>query len=447
MKRIRVLGAVTVAALATSGLAACTSSSGSGSSASTISIVEYQQTRADAVKKLIPEFEKEMAAKGQKIKVNLITDILTDAQFATKITQEFHAGTAPDVIDVGATTIPGYASAGYLLQLDASLNKWSGWKTFYPNVKTSTKQPDGHYYSIPHEANVQNLFFRKDVLTSMGIDTSQPKTWPDLISRLKQISAKTGQASIVLPAGTAWGGGTWAEGFLPLMAGTGSTFYNEKTGKWTLSSKGLTDTFDLYSQLTKQKLLPVQDLLNPNPWQPTKYVDFVKGTLPISAQGTWGWRYDWGPQGAAPIPNLTDKVTTWDYPALANGTKPYSVGGVGFAYGINAKSKNTDAATEFAEWLSSGSAVAQQLVAVGAAAPRSGITKIEPYASQPTLLDAEVQLKTSVLAPTGDGADQVSQAVQDATEKILTGSADGQQAAAFFKSEASNLLGSSLVAK
>jgi multiple sugar transport system substrate-binding protein len=436
---------------ATTLLTAC-SSGPSGSSASsggttTIKIVEYQQARADIMKKLIPQFEKDMAAQGKKIKVDLIADILTDAQFKTKITQQFHSGTAPDLIDTGATNIAGYAGAGYLLELDDALHEWSGWKTFYPTVKKVMKQPDGHYYAIPHEASVQSLFYRKDVLESMGISTSQPKTWDELIGRLKKVTVKTGEPSIVIPAGTAWGGGTWSEGFLPIVAGTGSTFYDAKTGKWKVESKGLTATFELYSELVDNKLLPVQDLLNPNPWEPTKYVDFVKGTLPVSAQGTWGWRYDWGPDGAAPIKDVQEKVATWDYPSLIDGTEPYSVGGGGYVYAVNAKSKSPDAAIAFAQWLASGKPLARQLVKTGAAAPRSGISGIEPYKSEPTLLDAEAKLKTSVPAPVGDGADQVSQAVQDATEKILTGDANGKQAAKSFAADAASLLGNSLVAQ
>jgi multiple sugar transport system substrate-binding protein len=446
MKRNRVFSAVAAAAVLAGTLTAC-SSGGDDSGPVTIKILEYQQARADAIKKLIPDFEKDMADKGKKIKVELVADILTDSQFKTKITQQLHSGTAPDVLDMGATYVSGFAGAGYLLELDSALEKWSDWKDFYPTVKDVAKQPDGHYYSIPHEASVQSLFYRKDVLESMGIDTSQPKTWDDLISRLKQVTAKTGKPSIVIPAGTAWGGGTWSEGFLPLVAGTDSTFYDQKTGKWTLSSKGLSATFDLYAELVKDNLLPVQDLLNPNPWEPTKYKEFPEGTLPVAAQGTWGWRFDWGPDGSAPIDDVQQKVATWDYPALGGGSKPYSVGGGGFIYAVNAKSKHAEAATEFAKWLATGKPLAEQLVKTGAAAPRTGISDIEPYKSEPTLLDAEAKLKTSVAAPVGDGADQVSQAVQNATEKILTGDANGKQAAESFRKEAAELLGNSLVAE
>ena len=444
MRRRRVLAAMTALGLSVGSLTACSNDDNSDGPV-TIKLLEYQKTRADVVKKLLPQFESEMAKQGKQIKVELVADPLTDDQFKTKITQQLHSGTAPDVIDMGGSYVTGLAGAGYLLKLDDYLDDWAGWGKYYQSVRDGAKQPDGGYYSIPHEASVQSLFYRKDVLKKMGIDTSQPKTWDELISRLKQISAKTGEPSIVMPAGTAWGGGSWSEGFEPIVAGTASTLYDAKTSKWKTRSDGLTASFELYAELTKAKLLPVQDLLNPNPWEPTKYTKFPAGTLPVAAQGSWGWKYDWGPDGSAPIKNLEQKVATWDYPALVAGTKPYSIGGGGFGYSINAKTKNADAAVELAQWLSSAEPMAKQLVAVGSAAPRSDLASVAPYKDESTLLDAEAKLDTAVVAPTGDGADQISQAVQDATEKILLGKANGRQAADAFAKQANELLGENRV--
>lgn len=447
MKRSRVLLAVTTAALLTGVLAACSDSddSATGDGPVTIRLLEYQQARADAIEPLLPEFEQAMADEGKDIEVELILDPLTDEQFRTKITQQFHSGTAPDVIDMGGTHVTGFAGAGYLLELDEYLDEWDAWGEYYEPVKDAARQVDGHFYAVPHEANVQSLFYRKDVLEQLGIDTSQPQTWDDLIARLEQVTAQTGEPSIVIPAGTAWGGGTWTEGFLPIAAGTGSTFYDEETGRWTLESDGLTASFELYARLVEAGLLPVQDLLNPNPWEPTKYVRFPEGTMPVAAQGTWGWRYDWGPEGTAPIENVQEKVATWDYPALVPGTEPYSISGGGFAFGISAETEHAEAAMALATWLSTGEAAAEQLAAIGAAAPHPGIAGIEPYASDPSLLDAEEKVRTGIRAPFGDGADQVSQAVQSATEGILLGDADGEQAAATFAEEAAELLGDALV--
>ncbi|PSL08064.1 carbohydrate ABC transporter substrate-binding protein (CUT1 family) [Haloactinopolyspora alba] len=447
MQRNRVFPAVTAAALAVGMLAACSDSDDGTSGPVTIKLLEYQQARADVVEKLIPRFESAMAEQGKDIQVELVTDPLTDDQFRTKITQQFHSGTAPDVVDMGGSHVTGFAGAGYLLQLDEYLNEWPTWEKYYSAVKQKAEQVDGHYYSLPHEASVQSLFYRKDVLEEMGIDTSQPQTWDELIGRLKKVTAETGKPSIVIPAGTAWGAGTWSEGFLPIVAGTDSTFYDREAGKWTLESDGLSATFDLYAELTKAGLLPTQALLNPNPWEPTKYKQFPEGTLPVAAQGTWGWRYDWGPNGAAPIKNVKDKVATWNYPALTPGGEPYSISGGGYNYGVNAETENPDAAVELVKWLSSDKAAAEQLTAIGAAAPHPGISDVEPYKSQPTLLDAEAKLEDSIVAPEGDGNTRVSQAVQSATESILLGKADGAEAASAFAQDAAELLGENLVAK
>jgi multiple sugar transport system substrate-binding protein len=405
----------------------------------TLTLVEYQKPRADAVAKLLPEFEAAMSKRGHDVKVTLTRDILPDDQFKTKITQQYNAGQAPDVADYGAPFVPGFAGAGYLLDLTPYLKKWPEWASFYPTVTNQIVQPDGKTYALPHEANTQSLFYRKDVLSKLGVSTTQPKTWPELVTVLKQITQKTGQPAIVIPAGTAWGGGTFGEGFLNVMLGTGSKLYNEQSKKWVIQSPGLTQTFNHYEELTKDKLLPVQALLNPEPWQPTKYRAFPAGTLPVAAQGTWGWRFDWGPDGSAPIPGLLDKVATWDYPSSDG--NPYSVGSVAFSYAVSAKTEHPDEAVELAKWLSSGKAMATQLVAVGAAAPRSGIDNIEPYRSQPALIATGKQLATSRSFPPRPGQDQIAQAVAEATEGILTGKLDGAAAAKAFAENAQDLLG------
>ncbi|MFJ3363657.1 ABC transporter substrate-binding protein [Streptomyces anthocyanicus] len=446
MRRNRVLAGAAAGMLLGGALTAC-SSSAEDDGPVTVKLLEFQEARAEVVEDLIPRFEKEMAKQGKEIKVELVADPLTDEQFRTKITQELHSGSAPDVIDMGGTNVTGLAGAGYLLNLDDHLDGWDGWDQYYPSVKEGARQPDGSFYSIPHEASIQSLFYREDVLKRLGVDTSQPRTWDELIGRLKQVRAKTGEAPLVLPAGTAWGGGSWSEGFLPVMAGTGSTFYDAKTKKWDVRSPGLSAAFGLYAKLVAADLLPVRDLQNPNPWEPTKYEKFVEGTLPVAAQGSWGWKYDWGPEGAAPIEDVRDKVGTWDYPALVPGTEPYSVGGGGFGYSVNADSAHADAAVELAKWLSSGTALAEQLAAVGAVAPRKDLADTAPYKDEPSLIEAERKLGSSVQPPRGDGEDQVSQAVQEATEKILSEDADGDEAADTFATEAEELLGDARVAR
>src|SRR5215207_7991498 len=412
MARRQTLAALVALLTAAGGLTACgdgDAGSGKAGGPVTLTLVEYQKPRADAVAKLLPEFEAEMTKQGRDVKVQLIRDILPDDQFKTKITQQYNAGEAPDVTDYGAPFVPAFAGAGYLLDLTPYLEKWDGWESFYPDIRKQIVQPDGKTYALPHEANTQSLFYRKDVLDKLGISTAQPTSWEGLIGRLKEITAKTNQPAIVLPDGKSWGGGAFGEGFLNVMLGTSSTLYNTDSKKWVIESEGLNQTFKIYEELAKNKLLPTQSLLNPEPWQPTKYKAFPAGTLPVAAQGTWGWRYDWGPEGAAPIPGLSTKVATWDYPSSDG--KPYAVSSVAFSYAVTAKTKHPDEAVELAKWLSSGKAMAEQLVAVGAAAPRTGVDDIAPYSSQPQLIATGKQLAASRSFPPRPGQDEIAQAV------------------------------------
>lgn len=445
MKRNRAVAVALTSLVAAAGLSACSAGDEGGDGPVTISIMEYQQTRIDIVEKLIPGFEAEMKEQGRDVTVNLIADQLNDEQFKTKITQQFIAGEAPDVIDMGESLVPGFAGAGYLAPLDEYLEEWDGWEHYYPEFKDASVRQDGKIYSLLNTSGVLNLFYREDILTELGVDTSQPQTWDELIERLKEVRDLTGDTPIVLPAGSAWGGGTWNEGFQPLLGGTDQDYYDPETGKWDLESPGFAAVFDLYADLAEEDLLPVQDLLNPNPWQPTKYEKFPAGEIQVAAQGTWGWKFDWGPEGATPIPELTDKVSTWQFPGLRDGDEPFGWLNLGGVYTIPESSEHKEEAMLLMKYLTTGEPLAEQLVASGAASPRDDISDVKPYADEPELLQAGVDQETSVFVPTGDGSDQIAQAVASATELILTGEADGQEAYEAFVADATELLGPNLV--
>lgn len=449
MKRTRVIATLVATGVLAGGLTACSAGSegGDGSDGTvTVSLMVTKQIGIDSAQQQIPGFEAEMKKQGKDIKVELIGDVLTDPQFVTKITQQFIAGEAPDLIDLGDSMVPGFAGAGYLAPLDDYLAEWDGWDHYFPQIKEAMVRQDGKIYALVHDTGVQNFFYRKDLLTEYGVDTTQPETWDDMIARLEEIKAKNGDLPpIVIPAGTAWGGGSWGEGFQPILAGVDQDYYSLETGKWDLQSKGWLPTFNLYSDLVTKDLLPVEDLENPNPWEPTKYDKFPAGKLQVSAQGTWGWKFDWGPDGAAPIADLEASVDTWQYPAMESGGETYGWSGLGSSYGIAEKSENKDAAALLAQYLSSGEPLAHQLVASGAAPVRDDIADIPPFSEEPKLVQAGEDLASSLYVPTGDGSEQIAQAVANATESILQGKASGQQAYDEFVKDATDLLGPTLV--
>jgi multiple sugar transport system substrate-binding protein len=380
-----------------------------------------------------------MAALGRNVRVNLVENTLPDNNYQTLVTERYNAGTAPDVDDYGSNWVPAFAGAGYLLDLAPYLAKWDEWRDFYKPVVDELAQPNGKMYGLVHEWSTQQIFYRHDVLSKLGVSTAQPRSWSELIARLQQIKAKTNQPALIVPVGTQWA--SPEQGMYNVLLGTGSRVYDTKSKDWVVRSSGISYVFDLIYTLNKDGLIPTDDLLSPTPWEPTKYKAFVEGTMPVAFQGTWGWDYDWGPQGAAPIHGLSTKVKTWDFPAVRANSKPYVDANDGWAYTVSAKTKYPAEAVMLAEFLSTGKVLAEMLVAVGTASPRSGIDRMAPYSRHPNLIDAEHEFAVAVTMPPYPSQAQADEAWEKAEDGILDGGMTGAQAAATFAQLATQLIG------
>jgi len=406
-----------------------------------LTLLDHQQPRVDLLKQLLPKFEQAMAAQGKPITVKLIEGPAEDGAFKSKLTLDYNSGNAPDVTSIGAADASTFAASGYLLDLTDRLNEWPDWQRFYQRLRDEAVQPDGRVYYVPREATIMQLWYRQDILKAKGISTEQPKSWQELLDRARQAKQAVGTPTLLFPAGKQWGGGTFGEGFIHLMLGTGSQLYDADQKKWVVRSPGLTSTLKFYEQLTTEGLLPVQPLLNPEPWVQPKYKDFPAGKLLIETCGTWCWFFDYGPNGTAPIKDITKKVATWNFPTETGSGEPLAYGATGWAWSITHKTKHPDQAFELVKWLASGEFMAQNAVTIGAAAPRDDLGDVKPYSDQPELLEAEKQLAGARSFPPPEGTDKMQQVIADATEAIISKKATGDEAAAMLADQAKQLLG------
>jgi multiple sugar transport system substrate-binding protein len=403
-----------------------------------LTLLDHQKPRVDLLKQLLPEFEQAMADQGKQITVELLEGPAPDDQFTTKLTLDFSSGNAADVSSFGAADAVDYAASGFLLDLTDRVDAWDGWEHFYQRLRDEQEQADGSVYAIPREATIQQLFYRKDVLEREGIPTEQPQSWQELLERMQRATTAIGAPALLFPAGTAWGGGTFGEGFIHLMLGTDSPLYQD--GKWVVRSPGLTEVLSFYEQMTTTGVLPVQPLLNPEPWVPTKYQAFPEGELVATTCGTWCWNFDWGPSGAAPIEDIFNKVATWEFPTAAGG-ETFVWGASGWVWGIAEQTEHPDEAWELVKWLAGGEAMASNAVTVGAASPRDDLADVAPYSDYEYLIAAEQQLANARSFTNPEGVDKMAQAVGEVTEAIITGEASAEEAADMLADRATELLG------
>lgn len=418
-----------------------------------LTLLEHQKPRQDVLAKILPMCEASMAKDGLNVKVNLTGDVVEDEQFRQNVTILYQGDNPPDITSYPGAWVPDFATAGYLLDMSDRLAAWPDWGAhFYPVLRDRAKQADGKYYSMPRHGTVIELFIRKDILEQNGISTEQPNSWQELIDRLTALHAKTKLPAITIPAGTTWGGGTFDEGFIHIFNGTGGKLYDDAAGKWIVKSQGLTDAFNFYSTLQKGGLLPTKALLDPSPWEPTKYDGFTGTTAdgktiavapPITTQGSWGWVYDWGPAptGARPIPGIYDgKVDTWAFPSKAPNDN-FVWAAEDWMWTISAKSKHPDEAFALLKCLNTGAPLAMDVAAVGNLAPRDDIRDVAPYKDMPYLIKMEELLTSGRTFKAQVGIDKIQQAVGAATEQILLNKMDGNQAADYFAQQATELLG------
>ena len=234
----------------------------------TLTVLEHQAARIEALNKIKPMCEESLKAQGMNVTLDIQdAQVADDSAFHTKLPIVYQGDSPPDITSYPGAWVPDFAAAGYLLDLTDRLAAWPDWSGhFYQVLRDRAVQADGKTYSMPRGGTVIEYFVRKDALEAQGISIAQPASWEDLITRAKEWHAKTGLPAITLPAGTQWGGGTFDEGFIHVFLGTGGQLYDDATGKWIVKSQALSDAFDFYAQLASNDLLPTQALLDPQPW-------------------------------------------------------------------------------------------------------------------------------------------------------------------------------------
>lgn len=170
-----------------------------------LTLLDHQAPRIALLEEMLPRFEEEMAAQGKNITVNLQEAPAPDTEFQTKLTLDFSSGNAPDVTSFGGTLTADFAAAGYLLDLTDLASEWPDWEDhFYERLRGEQIQVDGRMYSIPREASIIQLFYRRDVLEDLNVSTEQPMSWQELLDRMTTVTEQTGNPSLLIPAGEAW---------------------------------------------------------------------------------------------------------------------------------------------------------------------------------------------------------------------------------------------------
>ena len=446
----RVITAISLAVIAALGLSAC--SAGGESSAKTIKIVYEKTDSFTALDTLFTSVKAEFEKKNPGVTVELQPIAADDNDYKTKLAlSQRSAETAPDVFYEDTTNVRSDADAGYLLNLDKYVAKWTDWSQFNDGAKLAGAGDDGSIYSVSLGTDTRVIWYNKNVLKAAGIATPwQPKTWDDILSAARKIkAAEPGVVPFNLYAGTGTGEGTVMQGFYELIYGTqlgADSLYDSASKKWVVGSQGFIDSLAFMKTLYGEGLaVTPAAALDGNVWKSVFGELFPKDKLGATVEGSYTPSF-WVKGGSYEWADYAKVMGTAIFPTQ-QGTAP---GGVsmsgGWTLAVGAKSKNPQLAFDFLSMalnfknaLSYNNANAQIAVRNDVAADPSYV------AANPFVQAVTDAVSVTHFRPATSDYARISTEVQKATEAVITGQATPKDAAAAYDTAVKGIVGADKV--
>lgn len=169
------------------------------------------------------------------------------------------AGTGPDVALTVDNGIPvDYALRGAAVDLTQFEDFDELAKQYYDEAFV-TYEFDGGIYGIPETQNFNLMYYRKDIMAELGIDSAEelPQTWDDVIELLPILQKKNMQ--FAMPSTEREINGIKApdtSAMLAMLYQTGGSLYNEDKTRTMLDTEKSVGAFELYTRFYTHYGLP-----------------------------------------------------------------------------------------------------------------------------------------------------------------------------------------------
>ena len=366
----------------------------------TIRVLFANHPWAEAIKPLIPEFEKET---GITVKL----ESYSEKNLSDKLTVELATGSS--TIDVFMTRplqeAKLFAKNKWSTDLKTFINDpnktpadwdWADFKKSAVNAVTV----DGVVMASPIVGEWTTLFYRKDLFEKAGL--KPPTTLEEMEAAAKKLNDPANGVAGFVARGNR---GAAVTQFSAFLYSFGGDFI--KDGKATFDTPEAAEAFKFYGRMLKNYGPPGVTNMS---WEQAIVV-FSSGKAAMWADAS------------VFVSQVTDKTKSQVadqvgyvvFPAGPKGSKPYDV--VAWALSIPSQSKNKDAAWEFLKWANS-KAMTKKMLAAGVTVTRNSAWADKEAGAKFPPGFAEVAQKTGVVAVSYDRP--VMTAVGEARDAIGT---------------------------
>jgi multiple sugar transport system substrate-binding protein len=391
---------------------------------------------------VIPGYKAMEKAKGVTANVKFNGSGVEDEQYKTKLELNLKTGGGGDVFAADGIWLGELASAGYVKPLDEvvgpSAASWDGWSQISKAVQQNSTYK-GKLYGIPNGTDGRVIYFNKTLFSKAGLPANwQPTSWADILMAGAALKKVSGVNPIQINAGVPMGEATTAQGFLPLLAGTGKPLYDDASGKWQGATTGVDDVLNFYKQIYSEGLGD-PNLQQDKAGRDESFADFSKGKIGILIESDYLWRSIICPDKTICTTTAMadrDKVVGWakipaEKPGMGvNGQDFVSVSG-GSSWMLNPSTKYPQQAWELMNYLASAQAQTALSKAEVRISPRNDVNTAT-LANDPllTFISGTI-LPITTYRPSDASYNTVSAAIQQATADVVGGKSVSAAAKAY----------------
>jgi multiple sugar transport system substrate-binding protein len=281
----------------------------------------------EVIAELIPEFERRHPG------IKVVTQQIPWSAAHEKLLTAFVGEAMPDVAQMGNTWVPEFAAVRALDDVSAVRVDRND---YFPGI-WATNVVDGTLYGIPWYVDTRVIFYRTDILASVGYPTF-PRTWDQWLDAMDRIKReKKSRFGIILPTNE-------YEQPVILAFSNGSTILNAEGTRGAFRQQPFAEAFTFYVDLFRRGYAPSVS----NTEIANLYQQFAAGDFAMFISGPWNV----GECRRRLPPEVQSKWSTAPMPARhASERTGVSMAGGGSLVMFRA-SKHKAAARKFIEFLS-----------------------------------------------------------------------------------------------
>jgi multiple sugar transport system substrate-binding protein len=438
---------VTAGVAAVLPLAACSGSSGSG----TVRIAYQQFGSGTELANWLNASAKTFTAQNPDLTVELVPIVAAENDYFTKNELLMSSPrTSADVVYEDSFIMLSDVGAGYLQPIDDEVAGWEHWGDVAKASRDAFTAEDGHVYGAPQTTDTRALYYHKDVFEQAGLPaTWEPRSWDDILEAARTIKDSDSEAApMFIFSGKAQGEKASMQGFEMLLYGTESRLYDEDAKKWVLGGQGFIDALGLLKTMFDEELtLPVSQHLDPNIGESIYSTMLPAGELGIILDGSWNTR-NWAEGAPGEWPEWTEKIGLAKMPTK-DGQDPGTLtlaGGWGLT--IPQYCRDKKAAWAFIEAATSTENSLAFAIGDNHITVRKDVAAKKDYQEYaPSVEFFTDLLATAYYRPALPAYPEVSAAIQEAMEAVMTAGASPEKAAAAYDAEVTDIVGAENVQK